>query len=317
MRIVLAGSVSFSERTLAALIRNGADVAGVLGLDPSASKNVSDYSDLAPLAASANIPYRPFTKINAPEIVHAVREWQPDVLFVVGLSQLVHEEMMRIPRMGGIGFHPTRLPKGRGRAPVAWLTHDEEDGAASFFVLENDADAGAIFVQEPFRVERGAYAQEVIQAVRDAIDRALDRWLPRLLSGEWNPVPQNEAEASWFGRRAAEDGHIDWSQPAADIARLVRTVSRPYPGAYTYARGEKVTVWRASESDLPYRGVIGRVLAVRDGSALVQTGRGLLSLEEYEPAALAVGARLGYALEDEIHLLRNRLRTVEEAIKGK
>jgi methionyl-tRNA formyltransferase len=315
-RIVLAGSVSFSERTLAGLVRHGANVVGVLGLAESASQNVSDYARLDGIAKDAGIAYLDFVKINEPAVVAKVRDWQPDLIFVVGLSQLVHGELMSIPPMGSIGFHPTRLPKGRGRAPVAWLTYDGTDGAATFFVLENEADAGAIFVQEPFAVGRDAYAGDVIQSVRDAIDRALDRWLPSLIAGEWNPTPQDESAASWFGKRAAEDGLIDWSQSADAILRLVRTASKPYPGAYTYARDQKLIIWRARIADVPFRGVAGRILHVADGAPLVQTGDGLLWLDEYELAdgsapRLPVGLKLGYAAEDEIERLKARLRALE------
>jgi methionyl-tRNA formyltransferase len=264
------------------------------------------------------VPYRSYVKINAPEIVEQVRAWAPDLMFVVGLSQLVHDDIMSIPPMGSIGFHPTRLPEGRGRAPVAWLTWDAKPGAATFFVLEKEADAGAIFVQEPYDVPHAAYSDEVIAAVRAAIDRALDRWLPRLLAGEWNPVPQDEAMASFWGKRAAEDGWIDWMRPAEEIARLVRTASEPYPGAYTYLRGKKLLIWRASVSELPFRGVPGRVLHTDTAGFLVQTGDGLLRVEKHEllgEGRVAVGQRLGFVVEDEIARLRERVTALEEKLK--
>ncbi|HYI11726.1 MAG TPA: methionyl-tRNA formyltransferase [Thermoanaerobaculia bacterium] len=319
MKIVLAGSVSFSRHTLERLLAHGANVAGVLGLDPSASNGVSDYSNLEEVAAAANVPYRSYVKINAPEIVEQVRAWAPDLMFVVGLSQLVHDDIMNIPPMGSIGFHPTRLPEGRGRAPVAWLTWDAKPGAATFFVLEKEADAGAIFVQEPYDVPHGSYAEDVIAAVRAAIDRGLDRWLPKLLAGEWNPVPQDEALASFWGKRAAEDGWIDWMKPADEIARLVRTASHPYPGAYTYLRGRKLMIWRARVVDLPFRGVPGRVLHTDSEGFLVQTGDGVLKVEQHEltgdaPGRVAVGMRLGFVVEDEIAKLRERLAVIEEKL---
>jgi methionyl-tRNA formyltransferase len=316
IRIVLAGSVSFSRITLEALLRHGANVVGVLGLDPAVSKDVSDYARLDDVS---DVPYRPFTKINAPEIAEQVRQWRPDLLFVVGLSQLAGNDILRVPRMGAIGFHPTQLPQGRGRAPVAWLTFDEWPGAASFFVMEKEADAGAIFVQEPFEVRKGAYATEVIDAVRAAMTRALDRWLPSFLAGQWNPQPQDDSQASFWGRRAAEDGLIRWDDSADAIARLVRTASRPYPGGYTYWRDKKVIVWRASVAELPFRGVTGRILHVaQDGTFLVQTGRGLLRVEEaqlaesQEAPRVAAGQKLGYAAEDEINRLKERIRALEE-----
>lgn len=316
MKIALIGSVSFSRVTLEGLLRNGANVVGVLGLAESASNGVSDYARMDDIAAASNIPYGEFVKVNVPEVVERLRAWQPDVLFVVGFSQLVHDEIMSIPKLGSVGFHPTPLPIGRGRAPVAWMTWDGTGGAANFFVLEQEADAGAIFVSEPFEVAKDAYAMDVIQSVREAMARALDRWIPRLIAGEWDPVPQDHARASFWGKRAAEDGLIDWNDSAADIARLVRTASRPYPGAYTYARDRKLIIWRAAESDLPYRGITGRVLDARDGTLLVQTGKGLLQVQEYEieGKAPAVGVKLGYVVEDELNRLRERIRVLEEKL---
>jgi methionyl-tRNA formyltransferase len=323
-RIALAGSVSFSRVTLETLIRHGANVVAVLGLDPSAAGPVSDYASLDDVACAANIPYFGFTKINAPEVVETLRECRPDVFFVVGLSQLVGEELMSIPVVGSVGFHPTPLPIGRGRAPVAWLTHDGTPGAATFFVLVKEADAGAVFVHEPFDVTPGQYAEDVIVSVRAAIERALDRWLPSLMAGEWSPLPQDELRATFFGKRAPEDGLIDWTRPADAIAALVRAASRPYPGAYTYALDHKIVVWRARVDDARFRGVVGRVLDVAaDGSALVQTGQGLLRIEELEilprtdrpRPKLGVGLKLGIALEDEIFRLGQRIAELERLIE--
>lgn len=288
-RIVLAGSVSFSRVTLLSLLRHNANVVGALGLAESKSANVSDYARLDDLGA----PYRDFTAINDTEVVEQVRAWKPDVLFVVGLSQLVKEPLLSMATLGPVGFHPTPLPKGRGRAPIAWLTYDGTPGAATFFIMENDADSGPIFVQEPFDVAKDAYAMDVIIAARRAIERALDRWLPRLIAGEWNPAPQDHSQASFFGVRRPEDGWIDWRDSATEIQRLVRTASKPYPGAFTHLKGEKVVIWRAEVDTSPYRGVAGRVLDTANG-VLVQTGDGLLRITEVETEAkISVGVKLG------------------------
>lgn len=315
-RIVLAGSVSFSRTTLVRLLAGGVDVVGVLGLSETHSKGVSDYARLDDVAARAAVEYVDFVSINDDAVVDAVERWKPDVLFVVGLSQLVRNKVMNIPRLGCVGFHPTRLPEGRGRAPVAWLTWLGIGGAATFFQIEDGIDSGPVFVQEPFAVEEGQYSGDVVREVNSAIERALDRWLPSLVAAEWNPTPQDDAKATYFGKRAAEDGLIDWSTSASDIARLVRTASRPYPGAYTYYKGEKAIIWRASEYTGPYVGVRGRVLTSEgDGSFIVQTGDGLLRVEEMEcVASPVVGAKLGFSPEDEILRMRTRLAELERQV---
>jgi methionyl-tRNA formyltransferase len=321
MRIVLAGSVSFSRVTLERLLAHNANVVGVLGLAESKSAGVSDYARLDDLG----VPYLDFEAINATDVVEQVREWAPDVMFVVGLSQLVKAELLAIPRMGCIGFHPTHLPRGRGRAPVAWMVYDASPGAASFFLMDEGTDSGPLFVQEPFTIGETTTSSEAIVIVREAIARALDRWLPRMLDGEWNPEPQDESRASYLGKRSAEDGLIEWSHSATAIDRLVRTAGRPYPGAYTYVGGAKVLVWRTSiERNVPFRGVIGRILKIDDdGSLLVQTGDGLLWVHEIEIASaetrprLAVGTRLGYAAQDELYALRRRVAQLEKLLSSR
>jgi len=323
LRIALAGAVGSSERLLAALIRHRANVVGVLGLQASARERTSGYRRLDTVADGAGIPYVDFEQINATETLHVIRHWKPDLLFVVGLSQMVRGELLNVPRMGCVGFHPTCLPEGRGRAPLVWMSLEGRSGAATFFLMNEGVDAGPILVQEPFHVTPNDDAQAIWDKLEAAIDRALDRWLPRLLNGEWNPVPQDDSRATYYGRRAPADGLIEWDRPSRSVLSLIRSVSRPYPGAYTYFRNQKIVIWRAAAADtLRWRGVPGRLL-LRDPERgwLVATGDGALWLEELEVISsvpggdldqlLQVGARLGYTVPEEIFRLRRQVAELE------
>ncbi|MFT4555781.1 MAG: methionyl-tRNA formyltransferase [Planctomycetaceae bacterium] len=323
MRIVVAGATVSTHQTLDALIRHGADVVGVLQLRGESSHTVTAFSPLDELAESHGIPCATFRNINDSEIVEQVCQWQPDLMFVVGLSQLVRDEMMSIPARGCVGFHPTFLPAGRGRAPLAWLTLDAQPGAATFFLIDEGVDSGPIFVQETFEVTPEDYASDVGHKLVEATGRALDRWLPELLTGVWNPQPQDEILATYNGRRSLDDGLLDWHQASDEIHSLIRAASTPHPGAYTWYQGRKLIVWRAEfEKHLPWRGAVGRVLHLEaERGALVQTGDGLLWLthvqfaEETEPCAaesvLKVGVKLGFVVQDEVAALRMRVDDFE------
>lgn len=325
-RIVLAGSVSSSRLTLQSLIRHRVKVVGVLELQPDNAAAVSGFARLNDVAKAAGIPCVGFQNINAPDIVAQVAAWQPDLLFVVGLSQMVKPELLAIPRLACVGFHPTWLPRGRGRAPVAWLVHDATPGAATFFVMDEGADSGPILVQEPFAVHPTDDAGNVTIALEQAIVRGLDRWLPGLLVGEWDPQPQDDSLATYNAKRAPEDGCIDWSQSARDIHALIRTTTRPHPGAYTYLKDRPLNVWRAEiDSVTLFRGVIGRVLLTDpQRGALIQSGDGLIWLTEVSwadndtstsPPKLIVGQRLGYVVDDEIQKLKARVAELERLLK--
>ena len=317
-RIVLAGAVNSSRLTLQALLRHRAPLVGVLGLSPERGLGVSGYVDLVELAGSAGVDAASFENINDPGVVQQVVEWNPDLLMVVGLSQMVRPGLLDVPHRACVGYHPTALPRGRGRAPIAWLTLDATDGAATFFVMTAEADAGSVLVQEPFAVPTGAYAADVVALQSAAITRALDRWLPQLLSGWWDPAPQDETRATWNGRRGPADGWLDWSRSAEEILRVVRTASKPHPGAYTFVGGEKLVVWRAElETDRPIRGAVGRVLVEdTDRGLLVQTGDGLIWLTELEGARQPnVGCRLGFVVENELARLSGRVAELERRLE--
>lgn len=334
MRIVVAGAVVSTRLTLEALIRHTAkqdvaEIVGVLQMSAERAHTVTGFEPLDVIAEPAGIPCATFRNINDEEIVEQARQWQPDLMFVVGLSQLVREEMLAIPKMGCVGFHPTFLPAGRGRAPLAWLTLDNGPGAASFFLIDEGMDSGPIFEQEPFEVTPNDYASDVCCRMEAAIVTALDRWLPRLLDGEWDPKPQDEFLATYNARRGPEDGLIDWERPAVEIHALIRAAAKPHPGAYCWHRDRKLIVWRAEqETRLPWRGVPGRILQIdAQRGALIQTGDGLLWLtslqfaDEDSPAviseAVRTGQKLGLTVQDELAALRRRVAQMESRLEGR
>ncbi|MFP4477089.1 MAG: methionyl-tRNA formyltransferase [Desulfatibacillaceae bacterium] len=326
--VVLAGSVQSSRRTLQGLLRHGVNVAGVLGLAPESARFVPGYARMDDLCAAAGIRHAEFTDINSPECMAFVRELAPDLLFVVGLAQLVRRPLLSMPRLGSIGFHPAWLPEGRGRSPISWLILEGRPGAATFFLIDDGVDSGPILAQEPFPITDRDYTSDVLDKLEAAIDKALDRWIPRLLAGKWEPMPQIREDATFTGRQSPSDAVIDWELPAEGIQARIRAHSRPYSGAYTYYRDRKLVVWEAEvDNASDYRGVVGRVIQTRQGKGpLVQCGSGLLCLTETEiqpglgeegrPGQdIAVGARLGYNTENEIFKLKQRIAQLERIVK--
>lgn len=126
--------------------------------------------------------------------------------------------------------------------------------------------------------------------------------LPGFSNHDFHRTPQVHAEASYFGRRVAADGVIDWQSIAYQITRLVKAASHPHPGAFSFYQDERVLVWDAAE-ELTQKatGVPGSILHIDESGIVVQTGSGLLRITEYEsPAEMNVGGKSGYYCESEI-----------------
>jgi methionyl-tRNA formyltransferase len=314
-RILVIGAVNSTAQIIKKLVEHSFTVIGVLGHVPKNTNKVSGWSDLAGLSSSLRIEYKSFTKVNDEENLLWAQERKPDIIFAVGFSQLLDEKWFLICRLGCIGFHPTKLPIGRGRAPLAWITLEESYGSATFFLMGKGADDGPIFVQSVFKVHEEDDAGTVEKKILLHIDKALDEWLPELKQGLWNPVTQSNHLASFYGIRKEDDGHINWNNNAYYINRLIKATSRPHPGAYTYFKDLKINIWKCKiETEISFKGVIGRVLLkAENDELLVQTGEGLVWLDEYSFSEISevtinVGDKLGYNVEDEIHKIKTILK---------
>ena len=284
MSVVLIGSVSSSWHTLRAMIDNGIDVAGVCGLNRRHAETVSDYRDLEPLAGEHSIEFVAFDKVTEPAVVDLIGRRRPELLFVVGLSQLVPAELHELAPKGAVGFHPTMLPRMRGRAPVAWTILLNEQPAVSLFFLTDQADAGDIITQQPVPLLPDDYAGDLIERTNQALQRCIAELAPAIRKGALPRKPQDHAKATWLPKRTREDGRINFHQPADRVYCLIRAASRPYPGAFTVHGDCEMIVWRGrSAPDQEGRGRAGQIVDVQPGQGvLVQTGHGQLWLTELQ-----------------------------------
>ncbi len=296
-RIILAGSVNSSLLTLKKLLEHNCNLVGVLALSPDRSKNVSGFQDLKPFAEKYNVPSVHFDKINEAAVYQFVEQKQPDLLFVIGLSQMVREPLLGLAKFGNVGFHPTRLPEGRGRGAVAWMILGKAKGAATFFLLDEGMDSGPILGQKDFEVEEHDYASDIIEKIKLAISEVLDYILPEMNKGLLELKPQDHSRATYLGRRKPKDGLINWDQPWDEVYRLIRATAPPLPGAYSYWKEGQLLIYRATPADpKKYIGVPGRIIAIEEKRILVACREGAIWLEDFSAASsdnFRVGADLG------------------------
>jgi methionyl-tRNA formyltransferase len=245
MNVALMGSVSSSHTVLRAFVDAKVDVTAVVGVPPEAAAKISDYHDLGPLARAAGLDYLGFRKVSEPAVEAFLEARAPDLLWVIGLSQLVPDRLINLARGGGIGFHPTMLPEGRGRAPVAWTILKQARAAVSLFYLTEEADAGDLIFQREVRVEPEDYSEDLIARTNEVLYDAVLELAPALKAGRLPRQPQDHTKATHYPKRTPADGRIDWHQPTDDIYRLIRAAGRPYPGAFSMLEGRQLIIWRA------------------------------------------------------------------------
>lgn len=103
-----------------------------------------------------NIPYNFIWKKNANEVVGWVEDLKPDLIVVFSMSQLLKDDILKIPPLGVINLHPSFLPDYRGANPDFWQYHDMEinPGATVHYVNAGE-DTGDIIYQERVHIPLG------------------------------------------------------------------------------------------------------------------------------------------------------------------
>ncbi|WP_299147692.1 formyltransferase family protein [uncultured Tateyamaria sp.] len=299
MRTVFVGAVEGSRAALAAICKAGHAPNLVVTLPTDLARRHSDFADLGPIAAQYDIPVHRTEKSDAPDTHAAIAAIDPDIIMVIGWSQICGPAFRALARHGAIGFHPSALPQLRGRGVIPWtILMGGAQAGASLFWLDDGVDTGDIAAQRRFAIDPEA---ETARSLYDKVIDALQDMLPALLSdlkaGQRPAMAQDETQASVCARRRPSDGLIDWARPARDIHRLIRAAGPPYPGAFTTnAAGETLVITAAQicPRDGYYIGLPGQVQAVTSDHFTIYCGDGAcLDVTAWSGAAPARHTHLG------------------------
>lgn len=281
---------------LQALVDAGYDVQAVFTHTDSPDEN-NFFSSVARVGAGLNLPVYAPEDVNHPLWVDRIRELQPDVIFSFYYRNMLSEEVLSLAPLGGFNLHGSLLPRYRGRAPVNWaLLKGESETGVTLHKMVKRPDAGDIVGQLAVPISSDDIALTLHAKVRDAAKVLLTDVLPKIKQGNVTLTPQDESQASYFGRRTAADGEIHWHKSATEINNLIRAVTEPYPGAFTYLGQRKMTIWRSRPLATAHDKQPGTVLS--SDPLVVACGEGALEIlaGQSESGLYVQGSRLALEL---------------------
>lgn len=316
-KIFCIGSNIESHQCLKYLIANNCVIDTLITLPSGQNKNVSDYRDLHVFCEEHGIKTIDTTNVNSEETVAELKKHNPDYLFTLGWSQIFRIDFINCFSEFVIGTHPSKLPHGRGRAPLPWtILEDLRSSAVSFFKIDTGVDTGSLIFQRDFDIPARTYVKDLYAMVGRELShgfyeiyKSIDSGIPITFS------TQEENGVTIRGKRTPSDGLIEFHQKCDSIERLIRAVGKPYPGTYTYYKNQKITFWQVEfDSEGIYSGTLGQIHKKGENGILVQFEDGNLWLneptdEDGGPVNLKffrVGDKLGYSLQDEIYNLKKK-----------
>ena len=292
MRVVFAGTPEFAQVALQRLHEAGFTIPLVLtqpdrpagrGMKLQASpvkQYALDHGMAVAQPRSLRLDGRfPDEAAAAREALLAAR---PDVIVVAAYGLILPQWVLDLPRLGCLNIHASLLPRWRGAAPIhrAIEAGDAETGIT---IMQMDAglDTGDILLVETLAIAPADTTASLHDRLALLGGRLIVEALELAACGGLTPMPQPEAGVCYAHKIEKSEAALDWTEPAAVLARRLRAFD-PFPGGVARLDGESLKVWRGEA--VGGQGEPGEVLAVDDAGVLVACGEGALRLTELQRA---------------------------------
>jgi methionyl-tRNA formyltransferase len=298
----------------------------VAGLIRDASSSPAD-DEVIERALALDVPV--LSDLSIEGVQQAVIQSSPDCVVVSSYDRILPSRILGRCRFANVHYAP--LPEYRGRANVNWaIINGEQETAITIHVMAPGLDAGNILYQQKVPIGLDDTVGDLYTKLNEVQREVLGETISHFISG-YDGEPQDETAATYGCTRVLGDGEIDWSASTKQIYALIRALTPPYPGAYTYLDTRRITVLHAVPlMNAPrYVGrVPGRVVgrSRRDGHVDVLTGDGVLRIHEMAAGDSAPGSAsafiastkqtLGLRTADllaKIELLESRLNLADGA----
>lgn len=238
-------------------------------------------------ALKLGLPVLQPPRAREPAFLDQIRALQPDLIVVVAYGQILTQALLDIPRHGCLNVHTSILPRHRGAAPIQWaiLSGDQETGV-TLMKMDAGMDTGPILAIEATPIGPEENSQMLHDRLASIGAALLVRSIPAYIEGALEPKPQ-AGQATYTRKIEKQDGLIDWSQPAREIALKVRAFD-PWPGAFTFQAGTEpkrlIKLWQAvaEETSGPPGSLLESNQSNREG-LLIGCGVGALRVKTLQP----------------------------------
>jgi methionyl-tRNA formyltransferase len=284
LRIVFFGTPDFAVPSLKALLDSGHEVVAVV-TQPDKVKGRGRRLSQPPvkeLALFHGIMVMQPAGIRTPSFLEELALLNPETIAVVAYGKIIPSPVLQLPPLGCINVHASLLPKYRGAAPIQWaIINGETKTGVTTMQMDEGLDTGDVLLTAETEIRDEDNALTLGKRLSEIGASLLRETLDALKVGGLKPKPQS-GEPSFAPPLKKDDGKVDWSFPAKRIFDLIRGTF-PWPGAYCFLEGRRVTLLRAGVFDRERAGAPGIIEKVGNEEVLVSTGKGILSIMEVKP----------------------------------
>lgn len=284
MKVIFMGTPDFAVGTLESIIEAGHEVVLVVTQPdkPKGRGKTMQFPPVKECALKHGLEIFQPTKIRESANVEYLRSYNADIIIVVAFGQIMTKSILDMPKYGCINVHASLLPKYRGAAPIQWavINGDEVTGVTTMKMNEG-IDTGDMIAKRQVRLAEDETGGSLFEKLAEVGATLCVETMEMLEQGTAEFTPQNSEEATHTSMIRKELGEIDWKKPAIEIERLIRGLN-PWPSAFTHLNGKTFKIWQAKVEAETSAYKPGQICEVTKNSLKVQTGEGILVLEEVQ-----------------------------------
>ncbi len=253
MRIIFMGTPDFAVASLAALLKAGKNIVGVITAPdkPAGRGQKLQESAVKRFAVEHGLTVLQPEKLKNPEFLQDLKALKADLQVVVAFRMLP-ELVWNMPTKGTINLHASLLPQYRGAAPINWaiLNGERESGVTTFF-LKQEIDTGDVLFSQKIEITEEMNAGDLHDALMVIGAQLLTKTVNAIENGDYKEMPQENFEAGELKHAPKifkEDCKIDWNNDNQEVYNLIRGMS-PYPAAFTQFMNKGLKIYDAKKED--------------------------------------------------------------------
>ncbi len=285
MNVVFMGTPDFAVPTLEMLIEEGHHISAVV-TQPDRQKGRGKKSSMPPVKEVALLHHLPVLqpeRIKGDEsFLKHIQSLNPDVIVVVAFGQILPESILNIPKYGCINIHGSLLPHYRGAAPIQWsILNEESKTGVTIMYMDKGMDTGDMLLKKEMSIEKTDTYETLHDKMKKVGVMALKEAWPLIMAGGKEREKQNHDEATYAPPIQKSQGEINWQTNTSHIDAQIRGLN-PWPGGYTYYKGEVMKVWKAEPYHMECHAEPGVLLEATKQGILVKTLDGCLMIQELQ-----------------------------------
>ena len=248
LNIVFMGTPDFAVPVLKGLIENYNVIGVVTQPDkPVGRKGILTPPPIAMVAKEHNIKlFQPIKIRNEYDEILALN---PDIIITCAYGQIIPTAILDYPKYGCVNVHASLLPKLRGGAPIHHAIIDGYDKTGITIMYMDEAmDNGDIISQEEVKITDDLTTEKLHDILSVMGRDLLLKTLPDIISGNINPIKQNQDEVTFGYNIKKEDELINFNKTSREVFNQVRGLNS-WPVGYTILNGKRLKVYSVEISN--------------------------------------------------------------------